>query len=186
MSVTGESRRRRTARTQTKRTMKCINLLQPWATLHVIGAKRIETRSRNSNIRGECAIASSAGLPSHVREFVRASPCFAREFLKVLDAELCSKVFDGDLFDVVWNEIERLPRGVIVGTVNYVDCKPTRAIRDDITKREKLFGNYDDGRFGWLSQDNRQLRTPILWKGARGWKNVPSDIEAQIRAQLAS
>src|SRR5262245_40552891 len=41
--------------------MKALTLTQPWATLVAIGAKRIETRSWNTNYRGPLAIHAAKG-----------------------------------------------------------------------------------------------------------------------------
>lgn len=40
--------------------MKAITLMQPWATLVAIGAKRLETRSWSTNYRGPLAIHAGA------------------------------------------------------------------------------------------------------------------------------
>lgn len=41
--------------------MKVISIMQPWATLIVLGHKKIETRSWNTKYRGEILIHASAG-----------------------------------------------------------------------------------------------------------------------------
>ena len=49
--------------------MKAISLLQPWATLVSIGAKRVETRSWRTDYRGPIAIHASAS-PAHISGLV--------------------------------------------------------------------------------------------------------------------
>jgi hypothetical protein len=39
--------------------MKCLSIIQPWASLIAIGAKRYETRSWQTRLRGRIAIAAS-------------------------------------------------------------------------------------------------------------------------------
>ena len=47
--------------------MKAITLTQPWASLVALGAKRIETRSWNTNYRGPLAIHAAKGLPKGLK-----------------------------------------------------------------------------------------------------------------------
>ena len=48
--------------TETTATTKALTIAQPWATLVAIGAKQIETRSWQTNYRGDIAIHAGKGL----------------------------------------------------------------------------------------------------------------------------
>lgn len=47
--------------TETTATTKALTIAQPWATLAAIGAKQIETRSWQTNYRGDIAIHAGKG-----------------------------------------------------------------------------------------------------------------------------
>ncbi len=58
--------------------MKALTLTQPWASLVAVGAKRIETRSWETNYRGTIAIHAAKGWKPIDREFaVSARVCEA-------------------------------------------------------------------------------------------------------------
>lgn len=54
--------------------MKTLSLYQPWATLMVIGAKRIETRSWMSRYRGPLAIHSTKSFPAYAKNLCYGQP----------------------------------------------------------------------------------------------------------------
>lgn len=143
--------------------MKALSLTQPWATLVAIGAKRIETRSWSTDYRGEIAIHAAKGFPRDCREVCWRDPF--REWL-----------YDRDL-----------PLGAIVAVARLTDVTATAstAMLMTLTPRERAFGDYAAGRYGWLLADVRALRTPIPCKGALGIWTVPADVEAAVREQLA-
>ena len=78
------------------------------------------------------------------------------------------------------------PLGQILAIVTLVDCVPTEKIRDGLSERERVFGNYSDGRFAWVTKDLRKLRSPIPFKGMQGLKPLPAEVIARIEAQLAA
>jgi hypothetical protein len=43
--------------------MKCISLIQPWASLVLLGEKRYETRNWSTAYRGPLLIHASKGMP---------------------------------------------------------------------------------------------------------------------------
>lgn len=85
--------------------MKAISLLQPWASLVVMGAKKIETRSWNTKYRGELLIHASAGKTKEGRNLAK----YNSDFYDALKTEY--DVFG--LYD--------LPFGAIIGKVNLID-----------------------------------------------------------------
>jgi hypothetical protein len=67
--------------------MKALSLIQPWASLIVLGEKRIETRSWPTRHRGHLAIHANKNLPDDRRRlcnghrrFVKAQPWPHRQY----------------------------------------------------------------------------------------------------------
>lgn len=129
--------------------MKALSLLQPWATLVVIGAKQIETRSWSTAYRGPLLIHASKG---------RAGEIFAHEpsFKKYIP------------------DFKQLPFGYIIGKVTLTDVvrigtgmlsHTSDELMNRLTMEEKAFGDYTPGRFAWLLQDAVAFKTPL---GSRG------------------
>jgi len=128
--------------------MKVISLLQPWASLVVMGDKKIETRSRNTKYRGRLLIHASKKLTS---EQIRLGQMFNSNYGAGLGF------------------IDDLPLGQIIGSVNLIHVVESRycfkdnefevdAINWRLTEKERAFGDYSPERFGWL------LANPILFK----------------------
>lgn len=40
---------------------------------------------------------------------------------------------------------------------------------------ERIYGNYEPGRFGWLLGDIRALPEPIGWRGGQSFFTVPDE-----------
>ncbi|MEO7801191.1 MAG: ASCH domain-containing protein [Ginsengibacter sp.] len=130
--------------------MKTLSLLQPWASLVVMGIKQIETRSWSTAYRGSLLIQASKG---------KAGEIFAQEppFKKYIP------------------DFKKLPFGYIIGRVILTDIvrigTGTLAYADDVvmnklTMEEKAFGDYTPGRFAWLLQDPVLFKTPIPARGS--------------------
>ncbi len=129
--------------------MKVLSLLQPWATLVIMGIKQIETRSWSTAYRGPLLIHASKG---------KAGEIFAHE-----------PPFKKHIAD-----FKRLPFGYIIGSVTLTNVirigtgelsHTSDAVLNTLTMEEKAFGDYTPGRFAWLLQDPIAFRTPL---GARG------------------
>jgi hypothetical protein len=133
---------------------RALSLTQPWATLVVIGAKRIETRSWKTPFRGRLAIHASKGFPRWARELCEEEP------------------FRSALAGI---EAKDLPRGALIGAVTLDAIAPTPGGTlsalggplDDLSARERAFGDYSAGRFGWLLSDP-VVREPVACSGALG------------------
>lgn len=147
--------------------MKVLTLTQPWATLVAIGAKRIETRSWNTNYRGQLAIHAAKGYPKWAHELCSTSP-----FLECLK-----------------DCIKPLPLGVVIATceligthrVDEMDWIPGKrgwskgSHFHEASEQEKAFGDYSLGRYMWFLDNVKKLETPIPAKGALGlweWEGV--------------
>jgi hypothetical protein len=140
--------------------MKAISLLQPWASLVVIGAKKIETRSWNTTYRGELLIHASKKFSDDLKEIASNTP-----FKEVLTEAGLLKIRRGFYF----TECEfNLPTGAIIGQVNL--NLTTRFDGEEVwlTDREKAFGDVSPGRYGWLLTDPKKFTVPIPAKGSLG------------------
>jgi activating signal cointegrator 1 len=130
--------------------VKTLSLLQPWATLVVTGAKRIETRSWNTDYRGPLLIHAS------------------KKFLKA-DRLLCEtdRYFAQALQD---RRVAELPLGAIIGKVMLKELRTTTVMlaSHELSEQEKRFGNYDYGRWAWLLTGAEEFVKPIPAKGSLG------------------
>lgn len=132
--------------------MKALTLMQPWASLVVCGAKKIETRSWQTFYRGWLAIHAARGFPSAARELCLQSP--------------------------FWSALEergtQLPRGCVIAVARLVDCRPTGLEMapapwiEGLSEDELDFGDFSAGRYGWFLEDVRPFPGPIRAKGALG------------------
>lgn len=145
--------------------MKALSLLQPWATLVVTGAKKVETRARSTAYRGALLIHASKG---------KAGEIFA----------------DEPAFKKYIPQFNRLPFGFIIGKVILTDVirigtghlqYATSDIMNTLTMEEKAFGDYTPGRFAWILENPVEFKTPL---GARGtltlWEYNEDLIEEDI------
>lgn len=138
--------------------MKVISLLQPWASLVVIGAKKVETRSWNTKYRGPLLIhASKKYLP----EQMRLGEMFNRNYGAGLGFT------------------EDLPLGEIIGSVDLIHTIESQYCFKDnefefngqvwkLTDAELAYGDYSPNRFGWLLSNPVLFKTSIEAKGSLG------------------
>jgi activating signal cointegrator 1 len=137
--------------------MKVLSLLQPWASLVVIGAKKIETRSWTTRHRGRLLIHASTGKAG---SFFAADPPFSK-------------------YIPAFNE---LPFGAIIGEVTLVDICRVEELPfsgSEINKlalEEKAFGDYSAGRYAWLLEDPVMFKIPLKAKGQLGLWEYPDDL----------
>ncbi len=145
--------------------MKGISLLQPWASLVAIGAKKIETRSWSTSHRGLIAIHASKGYPKACRDLVST-----HHFKK----HLCG--------------FNSLPLGAIIAVAELVKVEPTEGKLAFFQKHERcfgapadefIFGDYSAGRFAWNLSYIREV-DPVPCKGSLGLWNVPEAIEQHL------
>ena len=125
--------------------MKAITLTQPWASLVANGSKLYETRSWYTSYRGPLAIHAAKGFPKWAQELVIEEP-----FYTLLDGI-------------------PLPIGVVVATVNLIDCVPTTVrLMEKLSNQERALGDFEIGRYAWQFAEIKPLPTPIPAKGALG------------------
>lgn len=137
--------------------VKALSIWQPWSSL--VGIKMIETRGWLTHYRGElliCAAKQTSGKQALYlarRDFQRAlAPlfphCGPRQIL-----------------------MSDLPLGQAVAVVDLVDCLPVEDIADSVIRRELPFGDFTEGRFGWIFQNLRRIE-PFPVTGQQGLFNV--------------
>jgi activating signal cointegrator 1 len=144
--------------------MKAISLIQPYATLILLGYKQLETRSWQTSHRGNLAIHASAGKPDWARAVCETDPYIRRALEK-----------HGLTFDT-------LPRGAVLGTVGvrgmHVIDKPL-VVR--ISPLEFACGDYSmPGRYAWELFAPVPLAEPIPCRGALSVWEVPTEVVQQI------
>ena len=126
--------------------MKAISLLQPWATLVVMGMKKIETRSWSTPYRGTILIHASLGKKAG---WIAAEPPFSSYIENFKD----------------------LPFGAIIGeaTLTTILRVEDFGMADNkleiLTMEEKAFGDYAPGRFGRVLENAFPFDTPIPARG---------------------
>jgi hypothetical protein len=155
--------------------MKALSLIQPYATLIMLGYKQYETRSWLTKHRGLLGIHASAGKPAWAREVCKTDP-----YIKsALDKH-------GLTFDT-------LPRGAMLGTCEVKQvltiiaagpillgcCQPSA-----LSAMERAAGDYTPGRYAWQLNNVQQLM-PVPCKGALSLWEVPTEVKAQFRSVTA-
>lgn len=144
--------------------MKALSLWQPWASLIALGEKQIETRQWETKYRGPLAIHATAKLPPRWLGVSRYAEAFRIELADVLKVHR----------DNVEAATRKLPLSSVLCIVRLEDIQETRYVREILCERERIFGNYDDGRYAWFLELIEVFETPIPAKGNRllwNWKD---------------
>ena len=141
--------------------MKALSLTQPWATAIALGIKRYETRSWSTGLRGDICIHAAKGFPAYAQQFFEDQQ---QEGLLLPDSDL--------------------PRGAIIAVCSLTACLHTEDVWPTIEPIERMYGNYEPGRYAFRLANVRVLPTPVFCKGALSFWPVPPEIEAQILGQL--
>jgi activating signal cointegrator 1 len=144
---------------------KVLTLWQPWATLLVNGAKRIETRPTFTNWTNDKGI-----------YLIHA----AQKWTPELDAISKRTPFKASLQGFP------ITKGAIIGSIEVIECTPiiedyegNISLLNDITLTsvEIAFGDYREGRYAWICKNPRMLETPIPYKNGQGYyQNYKRDI----------
>lgn len=138
--------------------IKAISLWEPWASLMRCGAKTIETRSWYTAYRGPLLICGAKRWGLEQNLFL-----YSRGVQRALG----------------WNEprhfitAQEMLSGKAACVVDLVDCRPTEsfALRRHQRWPELHFGNFDPGRYGWVTK-NRRTFEPFPVVGRQGLFNV--------------
>lgn len=144
--------------------MKALTLWQPWATLVAMGVKKIETRCWTTKYRGPLAIHSAAKLPpSYLGASSRTDP-FRDELAELFAVRRDRDDRGGKHVDDI---LRGLPCGKVLCIVNLLSVEETPDVREVISDRERIFGNYEDGRYAWHLEMVEVFEPPIAAKGNR-------------------
>jgi len=151
--------------------MKALCLLQPWATLMAIGAKRIETRSWETLYRGPLVIVASKRYTRAQRDL-----CDTIYFQPALAAYQVPTSFGGRSFE--------LPVGQALCVVTVRDCRRIDA-RGCLARwaaphwrRECAFGDFTPGRFAWLTANVKRFQ-PFPVQGRLGLFDIDDRLVAE-------
>lgn len=146
--------------------MLALSLIQPWAQLMADGRKHIETRSWAANpgmlkvgdLYVICASAKMTGDDQWTALEFGYTPETTPKF--TLGAALC--------------------------VVRHKGCYPTDVIvqAEKFTDEEESYGNYEPGRWGWMTELVHTLAEPIPVKGKLGLYPLPVDVEARIVQEM--
>lgn len=129
--------------------MKALSIIQPHATLIMLGVKPYETRSWPTNFRGYLAIHAGKKLDD-------LALCFREKYRQPLVSAGIHKGAD-------------LPLGAVLGVVKLVDCIRAEQAHD------KTFGNFEQGRWAWRLEVVEVFPKPINAHGNQGLWEWPFD-----------
>ncbi|GMH43356.1 hypothetical protein BSKO_11278 [Bryopsis sp. KO-2023] len=135
---------------------KCLSMHQPWASLLVAGIKRIEGRSWTTKLRGRLWIHATQKVPK--REEIDELETFYRTLFEMLGQEV---VFP-----------EHYPSGVLLGSVEVVDCMKAEEVKnwDGLAETLKLEVLCP---MCFLCENPRKLVLPQKMRGYQGIWNLP-------------
>lgn len=137
--------------------MKMLSVIQPWASLISKQFKPAENRSWPTNIRGPIGIHASKKCSRNDWEDAVDTVALIYK-LNFEDAEK-------RLIEMV-GPYEDLPRGVILGTADLVDC----------TSRPKSPWHFQ-GNYGFYLENAKEFKTPIPVRGQLGFWDF--DLESE-------
>ena len=127
--------------------MKVLSLLQPWASLVVMGKKKIETRSWKTTYRGPLLIHASKGKKAALLASERPFSNYIADF-------------------------SMLPFGAIIGKVTLTDVVRIDQVAfsnemiNHLSMEERAFGDYGAGRYAWMLEEPVAFSCPIRILGA--------------------
>lgn len=147
--------------------MKALTVLQPWASLISLGAKRYETRSWGTPYRGLIAIHAGKQLAPWQRSMT-ACDGYLRQPLAIAGMPYACD----------------LPLGAIVAVVVIAACTGADRLVLDLSVEELARGDFTPGRFAWELRDVIRLPRPVECRGAQRIWEVPESVAVAVRSQL--
>lgn len=144
--------------------MKALTLTQPWASLVALGEKRIETRSWSTNYSGQLAIHAAKGYPKWAKETCEEEPFFSS-----LGGYLGA-------YSIIESVEEprrpiKCPTAAVLCIVKLMGCRRTEDVVNQISNKERAFGDYDHGRYAWFLELVEVFKEPIPATGSLGLWN---------------
>src|SRR5579883_1550170 len=154
-------------------TLPIISVWQPWASLLVAGAKRIETRGWRFPLPLPCCLAIHAAKKWDEN---LATLCVGEPFLRWLKAcDMPPPRSGGRAPRPVG-----MPFGAVVGVVRVGQCWTSERAREVLGCAtggdvERAFGDYGPGRYGWVTDARMRLAEPVPLRGQQGiWRWEPT------------
>ena len=132
--------------------MKAVSLWQPWATLVVLGLKKVETRGWYTSYRGPLLIHAAKTFPPSARRFAEAERALGR-----LPA--------------------RIPFGALIGRVDLDEVLETQNVEQIVSALERLYGDFAWGRFAWFLENAKEFPEPIPCRGMQRLFNVVVEVD---------
>jgi activating signal cointegrator 1 len=153
--------------------MKALTLWQPWASLVAMGEKCIETRCWSTDYRGKMAIHAAQAIPAKYLGASAETEEFRDELADVFNVR---RDRDDRAGKHVNQALTELPKGAVLCIVTLLAIEEIDVtLRETLSRRERLFGNYDDGRFAWYLQLIEVFDPVVPAKGNRrlwNWEDV--------------
>ncbi len=167
-----------------------ITVWQPWASLIACEEKHFETRGWATKYRGPIAIHAAAIKPATVLKkiFPLGEWSYAPDYMakRMLLQAIGGAFEDYAPIEDVPGYLAELPLGAVIATAELVGCwqtgysetiGPCIYRKEDavaINETERLFGNFEPGRYAWELTNVRMLPKPIPAKGQQGiWRWRP-------------
>ena len=139
--------------------MKALTVKQPWASLIFRDMdlpfgpfKQVETRSWKTGHRGKLAIHAAKNHDKGLLDNLDKDT-----LMTFADAGICSE-----------EDIEALPHGCVIGEVDLVGCMPIEELSRYRCVYEETFGDWSEGRFGWILKDPEEYAQPVPAVGKLG------------------
>lgn len=160
--------------------MKALTIRQPWATLPFLvdqggkPLKQVETRTRNTKYRGRVAIHAGVRLAEDGIIQGPSGAVFA-EVDGAFISRCCLYYAKTRHYEDIG--VAHMAYGAIIGEVTILDSVPLAELEGTplCTERERAFGDWSEGRWGWVLGDPVRYEKPIPAKGQLGlwnWKGV--------------
>ena len=134
--------------------MKVLSLLQPWASLVIMGAKKYEVRSWQTAYRGPLLIHASAAKPTRREKQLFEQADYFKTFIQNTD----------------W-----LPYGALIGKVDLAAVYSTDWLLQHLEEdpqhhwpQELAFDDYSPGRYAWKLEQPVPLAYQLPVKGTLG------------------
>jgi hypothetical protein len=145
-------------------TKKALTVKQPWAWAIIRGLKTVENRSRPTKHRGTL--------------YIHAGKGWAEEGVKAIDALRTPMGFQEYPLQHIWEEPARATAGMIIGTVNVIDCHHadecwTGSVDKSGAVHEEHCSDWAmSGHYHWVLANARPLACPFPETGKLGIWNL--------------
>lgn len=144
--------------------MKALTIIEPWATLLMMGKKRYETRDWQIGYRGLLAIHSGKKVLTERDYNLGVVDCME-------NSEITPEILEknrGKIIAVGFLQV------IYLMTEDFINAQ---------SETEKDLGYWQVGKYAWYINDIKLLHQPIPARGMPGLWNVSDEIKQQINQQ---